>query len=376
MAISGDIYLRMTPAKNDPSSMERGMRMGQMYNQKREGDAINEVMKRNTTVGEDGVANLDRAKTLSELTQMGYGQRAQALGKQFQEQDMSALQAKATQLEALSGLAGSATDQATYDNALAQAGKMGLDTSSMPRQYDPRLVSQIQRSAMSGLEQLKLDQNERMMREQRDERRYQHGVQRTAREEEKTNQQVEKLQGKLSPLQDIQNSIGAVESKMGFTLDNYDTGTNKAKVKDPQTGQIKEVDVDLPGVSLPMVGRVTAYDQGARELDTAMSRVFNVELKDRSGAAVTTPELERLKIEFGSGKFNSEAEKLGALKEYKRLAGIAMRNVEAGYSPRAVQTYGQRGGMTSQTVGGGGGDAELQALLAEKQRRAKTAGNK
>jgi len=212
-------------------------------------------------------------------------------------------------------------------------------------------------------------------------------AQRTRLQDQKdarTNAQVEKLQTKLSPLQDIQNAVSTVEGKMGFTLDQYDPATNKAGGKD----------VDLPGVSVPGLGRITAYSGEARDLDTAMSRVFNTELKDRSGAAVTTPELNRLRQEFGEGKFNTEQEKLQALKDYQRAATLAMKNVEAGYAPGAVDTYNDRGGMTSRNLpnpfkgavteeqvaqqlqggnranaGGKSGPSKLDALMAEKIRR-------
>lgn len=163
------------------------------------------------------------------------------------------------------------------------------------------------------------------------------------RKEVKTNQYVEKLQNKLTPLQEINTSLSGVENKMGFTLDEYDPETNKAKGKA----------VDLPGISVPGLGRIKFYSGDARSLDNAMTKVFNVELKDRSGAAVTTPELARLRDEFSEGKFNTESEKIAALKEYKRLAGLAMKNVEAGYDPAVVATYQDRGGMTSQSVSKG-----------------------
>jgi hypothetical protein len=156
----------------------------------------------------------------------------------------------------------------------------------------------------------------------------------------KNNLQVEKLQAKLSPLQEIQNSVSTAENQMGFKLDQYD----------PETNKVNGEEVDLPGVSIPLLGRVTAHSNKARDLNTAMSRVFNVELKDRSGAAVTSPELQRLKQEFGEGKFNTEQEMLRAMKDYQRAATLAMKNVEAGYAPGAVDTYNERGGMTSRNL--------------------------
>lgn len=106
--------------------------------------------------------------------------------------------------------------------------------------------------------------------------------------------------------------------------------------------------VDLPGVSIPLLGRI-GVDEKGRNLESAMATVFNTELKDRSGTAVTSPELERLKIEFGQGKFNTEAEMVRALQRYKQLASSALRNTEARYEKPIIEEYKQRGGVTSES---------------------------
>lgn len=105
--------------------------------------------------------------------------------------------------------------------------------------------------------------------------------------------------------------------------------------------------VDLPGISVPLLGRVTAHNSNAQTLESTMSKVFNVELKDRSGSAVTSPELDRLKIEFGQGKFNTEAQMVSALQRYKKAAAAALRNAEARYEKPIVEEAKYRGMVTS-----------------------------
>jgi len=166
-----------------------------------------------------------------------------------------------------------------------------------------------------------------------------------------TDDKVEKLESKVGPHQEIMGSLKAVDDYMRDTvkvgLDEYDEKTGMATVVDPNTGQLVTKQVDLPGVSVPLLGRVTAHDTKARSLNSLIQKVFNVELKDRSGAAVTTPEMNRIKTEFAAGKFNTEEEMIGALKLYRSLALQAMQNAEAGFRPEIRSEYQARGGKLS-----------------------------
>lgn len=157
------------------------------------------------------------------------------------------------------------------------------------------------------------------------------------KQEDKINRETQKLSDKLGNTQDLTNVVKGIETSIGFDLDSYD----------PKTGKVKGKKIDIPGVSLPGVGRVSFFSDEARPIQAQIQKVFNVELKDRSGAAVTTPELERLKSEFAAGKFNTESELLGALKSYKSELKTIFKNREAGVSPQALKAYEQRGGMTS-----------------------------
>lgn len=136
------------------------------------------------------------------------------------------------------------------------------------------------------------------------------------------------IQGKAS----LNNAVLNLESKLGFSLDDYD----------PATNSIQGQNVDVPGANIPLVGRVSFYDKNARQISDSFSRIFNIELKDRSGAAVTTPELERLKQEFSSGKFQTESELIGAARDYKRLLNEELDRRAAAYSPEVRQIYHER----------------------------------
>lgn len=171
-------------------------------------------------------------------------------------------------------------------------------------------------------------------------------------------------------------NIESVEKKLGFDLEDFDA----------QTGLVAGKEVDLPGVSLPLVGRVATTSE-ARSLKDRIARVFNTELKTRSGAAVTDQELNRLREEFGQGKFNTEAQLIEALKEYKRLAIEAMASHEAGFDPLVLREYSEReNALTSRSFARGRNDALVDAqgqprppsreeILLELQRRGRVVQN-
>lgn len=163
------------------------------------------------------------------------------------------------------------------------------------------------------------------------------------REEKRVDAGVEKLGDKIQPLQEMGRALAEIEDTLGFPLDSYDEKSGTV----PGRGE-----VDVPGVSLPLVGRVSAYDGDARMLNAKVSKVFNTTLRDRSGAAVTTPEMERLKNEFASGKFNSEREMIGALKAYRAEVAKALGDTKARFRPEAVETYRDRGGTVDMPTGG------------------------
>jgi len=149
-------------------------------------------------------------------------------------------------------------------------------------------------------------------------------------------------------------SINTLEGKLGFKLDDYDMETNMANGSS----------IDLPGVNVPGLGRVGVYDKEARQIDTAMARVFNVELHDRSGAAVTTPEMKRLELEFSAGAFQTEPEKIQAVKDYTRLLKEELKRRDAAFSPEVRDLYQDRlTGMQGPAPSGGG------AFGADKMKR-------
>lgn len=174
------------------------------------------------------------------------------------------------------------------------------------------------------------------------------------KKDERLEKDVQKLSDKLGNAQELSNALENVNSKLGFNLD-------EAEVKDGKI-IVRGKEQDLPGVSVPGIGRVSVHSDKAQQLESAISKVFNTELKDRSGAAVTNTELERLKSEFGSGKYNTESQMIQAMKDYKRMVNQELKNREAAFRPEVVDQYKQRGGATSEKFNKGLTPTDKQAL--------------
>lgn len=173
----------------------------------------------------------------------------------------------------------------------------------------------------------------------REDRQANRDEQRQVRQNDQTDKQVEKLSDRLEPYQATFGAVESVEQLLGAPLEAFDN-KGGTLLKNGKSS-------DLPGVNVPGIGRVSFFSGDARQLTAAISGIFNRELKTRSGAAVTTQELERLKTEFNTGKFNTEAELIAGLKRYKAELRKAFNGIKAGAPQGAVREYEERGGQTT-----------------------------
>lgn len=133
------------------------------------------------------------------------------------------------------------------------------------------------------------------------------------------------LEGHVEAQQKYEH-LNKVLSKYGATLEDFDA--NKA---------------NLPGISLPFVGRVGAGEKFG-ELKSAVGAILSQKLYDRSGKAVTEQELERMKEDFNMGKFNTEEQLVNAARRFKVIENKLKNNVVAGFHPDVVSTFKSRGG--------------------------------
>jgi len=233
-------------------------------------------------------------------------------------------------------------DPASEESKLAQslASRMipGRDFSKMNADQINTLLPSL--TKIYDIEQKKLDRSE--ARAERAAREQDKRDEKLTRNQE---QDLMKLGKDVAGTQDLLGGLDEVEAKLGGKLESFSRDKDGNLVKDGKK-------VDLPGVSVPGIGRVSAYSSEARELQGAADKIFNTTLKDRSGGAVTDNEMERLKQEFNSGKYNSEPELIDALQRFKRATARVLKNREASFSPAVVDKYKEQGGRTSDSVSG------------------------
>ncbi len=73
----------------------------------------------------------------------------------------------------------------------------------------------------------------------------------------------------------------------------------------------------------------------------ALQKLFNITLKDRSGAAVTYQELERLKQEFGAGFFKKPEQLLEAIREARNIVESHYAGVAATHGKDALDRFNE-----------------------------------
>lgn len=101
---------------------------------------------------------------------------------------------------------------------------------------------------------------------------------------------------------------------------------------------------DIPGIG--GTGNFPQWllsDEG-KQVRQALSMIKNIELKDRSGAAVTDSELKRFVEEMG-GTFTSDDQVRTAIQNVRNRFNAVKQNVIAGVGDDVLQEYASRGGM-------------------------------
>lgn len=88
----------------------------------------------------------------------------------------------------------------------------------------------------------------------------------------------------------------------------------------------------IPDMALP--SEITAGKQ-------AFQKLFNITLKNRSGAAVTIPEFERLKAEFGSGAFKKPDQLRAALEQARTIINKHYASIASGFGKDALDAYNE-----------------------------------
>ena len=106
--------------------------------------------------------------------------------------------------------------------------------------------------------------------------------------------------------------------------------------------QILQTEGDIPGIG--GTGKIPAILLSTEGLKNRqlLSQLQNITLKNRSGAAVTAPEFDRLKTELGTGVISGDREVRNALIRMKQLFDDHTKKVRAGYSDEVNALYDKR----------------------------------
>jgi len=106
--------------------------------------------------------------------------------------------------------------------------------------------------------------------------------------------------------------------------------------------QILQTEGDIPG--LGGTGKIPAIFLTTEGLKNRqlLSQLQNITLKNRSGAAVTATEFDRLKTELGTGALSTDAQVRNALIRMKQLFDDHTKRMRAGYSDEVNALYDKR----------------------------------
>lgn len=160
------------------------------------------------------------------------------------------------------------------------------------------------------------------------------------KKEFKLQDQVVKLSKEFSgELPATAGDIKNIEDILGHNLDTYDS----------KTESFSGEKVDAPGISVPLIGRVSLMGTKAEDFSSSFNGIFNKLLKQRSGAAVTNPELSRLRSEFAAGLFNTEEKMITALHRYKKALRKTLLQHEKAV-PEAAERFRAQGGLLTEDL--------------------------
>jgi len=190
--IDHSIYLQQqTP--DIVGGIERGMNMRDMIDKRKKQAALDKKQKdiddaysAGVVTNPDGTTSVDRNKTLSGLAKVG-GQEYLEGEQKFSAHDLAQTEAKTKkslyEADTITRIAGSITDEPSYQFGIKEAAKAGIDVTQMPPSYDPKFINGVLARSLSykekianQLEKDKIQNSALDRKEARDERRFQAGI--------------------------------------------------------------------------------------------------------------------------------------------------------------------------------------------------------
>lgn len=123
------------------------------------------------------------------------------------------------------------------------------------------------------------------------------------------------------------------------------TETTLSEIEGILSGLAAKGETDIPGYGATGWVPGVAISKEGQNLRTRLAKLFNMTLKDRSGAAVTSQELDRLKEEFNTGAMKTDRQLLDGIKLFRREFNRIKQSLAAGYDQEIVNAYSERSGI-------------------------------
>jgi hypothetical protein len=150
---------------------EGSIKLQQLQQEQQDQQATRAAVSGGVTTNPDGSVSLDQGKILSQLYQTAptqglnlqnqFAMNALAMQKSQADLQKTTLENSRTKVDLLGQLAGSVTDQASYDAATKQAVQLGLiHPGDLPPVYDPQMVRQVQINALTAKDHIDAQQKQ------------------------------------------------------------------------------------------------------------------------------------------------------------------------------------------------------------------------
>lgn len=296
------------------------------------------------------------------------GMTLKNLATQGQAQQHALDQAKMqSSLENIARLTSNVTDQASYDVALQEASQMGMDVSKLPRAYDPGLVRGYQMQAVSALDRLKMENDQKNRQNDIDERRFLANQNHQYRMEELRQKGAQAAEAK-KPTADQQKAglfatrVTSAEKIMNdLEQKGFDGADRRTWAQKYLFNEAKPVDL--------------------QKMEQAQRNFVNAVLRRESGAVISPEEFESAKQQYFPQAGDSpevleqkRANRLDVLAGLKAEAGDStIQGIQAQRSQVADQFPGKKQGETVQIIDPKG---VVRMIPADKVGEAIAAGGK
>jgi len=148
-------------------------------------------------------------------------------------------------------------------------------------------------------------------------------------------------------IKEIQKDVNETKDvKILSALDNIEN-LIKPYVKDG-----KVVEGGIPGLgpigSIGLINKLT-NNQEAKNISAAAQALANIELKERSGTAVTANEMERFKTEYATGKLNTAQDFVDSISRIRQISNTEIVGNLTRHLPEDIDFYVSKGGTEIKT---------------------------